>query len=151
MTRRRLALVLLLLFVSTLGLAPTATAAVTAQATEVHVVQLKSAPLRITPAGGVRVVMWSKCSPAIQPFEFNVSVYQGSVVSSKSLTSSGGDEMPTTCDGTRHRIVVTVPRPASGRFYEGLAQIEVYVAAYNSADQTDLDASDSTFAQLYRP
>ncbi len=156
MKRRRLALVLPLLFAGSLGLAPTATAAAapatdaTAQAAvQTHVVQLRSAPLRITPRGGVQVVWWEKCSSAIQPFEVNVGVYQGSVVSSRTLLAAE-DEMPV-CDGTRHRHVLTVPRPASGRFHAGQAQIEIYVAAYNSANDTDLDASDNTFATLFRP
>ncbi len=152
---RRPALVLAVLLAGAAGLAPTATAAppgsdataLTAPAT--HVVQLRSAPLRITPAGGVRVVMWNRCSPGIMPFELSVGVYQDGVTASKTLLA-GTDEMPA-CDGERHRFVVTVPRPVTGSFRPGTAQIDVYVAAYDEANQTDEDASDSTFAELYRP
>ena len=156
--RRRPALVLTLLLVAAAGLAPTAAAAAapaatssTASATAVrtHVVQLRSAPLRITPAGGVRVVMWERCSPQIQPFELSVGVYQGGQNSSRTLLA-GTDPMPV-CDGERHRYVITVPPPTGSRFQPGTAQIEVYVAAYDPVTQTDRDASDGTFAQLYVP
>ena len=159
---RRPALVLALLLAAAAGLAPTAAAApparcrvvaassaASATAVRSHVVQLRSAPLRLTPAGGVRVVMWERCSPGVQPLELSVGVYQGALVGARTL-HAGTDAMPV-CDGARHRYVVTVPPPATGRFQPGTAQIEVYVASYDPVTQTDRDASDGTFAQLYQP
>ncbi len=112
-------------------------------------VQLRSAPLRLTPAGGVRVVMWERCSPGVQPLELSVGVYQGALVGA-TTRHAGTDPMPV-CDGARHRYVITVPAPAGSRFQPGTAQIEVYVASYDPVTQTDRDASDGTFAQLYQP
>ena len=156
---RRPALVLALLLAAAGGLAPTAAAAAppaaaassatSATAVRTHVVQLRSAPLRLTPAGGVRVVMWERCSPGVQPLELSVGVYQGGLVGARML-HAGTDAMPV-CDGARHRYVYTVPPPATGRFQPGTAQIEVYVASYDPVTQTDRDASNGTFAQLYQP
>ena len=160
MARRRPALVLALLLAGAAGLAPPASAAPTAAvpsttdataqiAPSPTSVQLRSRPLRITPAGSVRVVMWVRCIPGIQHLGISVGVYQGSVYGGETVEPPA-DEMPV-CDGQRQRFVVSVPRPETGRFHAGQAQIEVYMAAYNPATQTDADSSDGTFARLYRP
>ena len=112
-------------------------------------VQLRSAPLRLTPAGGVRVVMWERCSPGVRPLELSVGVLPGALVGA-TTRHAGTDPMPV-CDGARHRYVITVPAPAGSRFQPGTAQIEVYVASYDPVTQTDRDAATGTFAQLYQP
>jgi hypothetical protein len=147
--RRRIALTLSLLLAGTLLSATTATAsdATTKIAPQTVRVQLKSAPTRLDAAGRAHVVMWTKCSPDLFLFEIDVSVVQGDNIGQVTLLR-GTDELPV-CDGLRHRFVVPVA-PDQGTFHRGVAGIGVFVGAFDSANDADLEATDEVRVRLTR-
>jgi hypothetical protein len=101
-------------------------------------VQVVERPTELRPSGLVAVVVRARCSPQYDAFEVDVSVNQGTVFGSVSRL---GERYPV-CDGTWKRNTFYV-RPESGRFHHGLATVSLYLGAYDTVEDHDVEATDS--------
>lgn len=110
------------------------------------VVQISERPIRITPAGSVRVVFWYRCLPKYQPYELDVGASQDSVNGSSQAIAP---PPVVTCDGTRHKMVQRIV-PSSGSFHRGPAQIAVFLGLYDTVEDHDADVNQETTVRLFR-
>jgi hypothetical protein len=121
---------------ATLTIAPTAAAAATTD----YNVQIKQRPAILHHNGSATAVFWLRCKAGFNAFEYNVELTQGD---SSSGTGSGGAFI-LTCDGTRHKVKVTL---GSG-LHPGPADISVNVQMYDPFEDHDVEAVDDATVRL---
>ena len=117
------------------------------QAWQPAIVQIRDRAIRLDAAHAVRVVFWYRCAAKYQAYELDVTVSQDSSASAVTVL---GPPAVVDCDGTRHKMVKTLPSP-SVRFHRGPADISVFLGLYDTVEDHDADVSANTTVRLLRP
>jgi hypothetical protein len=119
-----------------LTVAPTAAVAATSD----YNVQIKERPAILHHNGSATVVFWLRCKAGFNAFEYNVGLTQDG----SSHGAGGAGAFILTCDGTRHKVKVTL---GTG-LHPGPADISVNVQMYDPFQDHDVDAADEATVRL---
>ena len=92
----------------------------------------------LRPSGLVAVSVRARCAPTLDAFEVNVGVRQRDAFGSVGRV---GERYPV-CNGKWHWNTFYV-RPESGRFHHGWATVELYLGAYDTVQDNDVEATDT--------
>ena len=105
--------------------------------------QVVEARTELRPSGLVAVAVRARCSPTLDAFEVNVGVRQPNAQGSVSRI---GERYPL-CNGTWQRNTIFV-RPTSGRFHHGVATVDIYLGAYDTENDHDVEATDTSRVRI---
>ena len=105
--------------------------------------QVVEARTELRPSGLVAVGVRARCSPTLDAFEVNVGVRQPNAQGSVTRI---GERYPI-CNGAWHRNTFFV-RPSSGAFHHGVATVDIYLGAYDTVNDHDVEATDTARVRL---
>lgn len=105
--------------------------------------QIVEARTELRPSGLVAVGVRARCSPTLDAFEVDVGVRQPNAFGSVTRI---GERYPV-CDGTWQRNTFYV-RPESGRFRHGFATVDLYLGAYDTVNDHDVEATDTARVRI---
>jgi hypothetical protein len=133
MVRRLIRSVLPLL----LAVSAVVAAAPAAAATPTIEFQVVEARTELRASGLVAVGVRARCSPTLDAFELSIGVRQPYA---RGSVSRIGERYPV-CNGAWQHNTFYV-RPASGKFHHGLATVDLYLGAYDTVNDHDVEATD---------
>jgi hypothetical protein len=134
--RKTLAIAGTLGVLASLTVSPTAADAATLD----YNVQIKERPAILHHNGSATVAFWLRCKAGFNAFEYDVGLTQDGASFG---TGSGGANI-LTCDGTRHKVKVTLGEG----LHPGPADITVFVGIFDPVKGSDIAAEDSAHVRL---